>query len=494
MPYNQLDLKDSILGTVKKLNDVYANSDDFDDDLIIHTNTVLFALNQMGIGKEGFRVTDENQLWVDFLEEEKIDLSALKSWLSLKVKMLFDPPISSIKKQSMDELLKEYEWRLYITKNYTDEDFGKVNTKTYSEIKNLQPYTYEIEYKELDYNYAYNYFKNKKPIAPIGGCSSIRNGNFYGRLFDWTYDNTAEFVVKTKDTIGVGQVINLTDELVKSGKDSELYKLLPFFIVDGINKHGVVCNTNVVPNQKGITVGTIPTYGKQVELCSLMLPRYILDHFTAATEAVHWLKDYASIFVPQYLEDMKYEMHFMIADTNNTYCLEFVNNVVEIIDISEAPYMTNFFLHGITRNSDGKVYTPADVHDGYLPSVENGITSLGSGLERYNLIVDNYDGCNDKEGMLGLIKKLLYTNSYKSSTDPFWFTEFVGERNLTVDDIPENYTLVVNGAMNAFANRKRIGASVPTWQTVHATVYDIAQKKMYLIAQEFVDTIYEYTL
>lgn len=361
----------------------------------------------------------------------------------------------------------------------------KSPVKTTITIKRIKNYFYEMICDNIDYDYAYQYMKEKKPFV-VGGCSSVRNGNWYGRNLDWTYDENAEFLVRTPNTngryasIGVASAIpGLTNDFVKTKEDSKLYKIVPFMLADGINEKGLVVNTNVVPLDKGITSRTIPAVSEEVEICSLMLVRYVLDHFTTAKAAAEYIRDHMAVYMPTTLLQMKYQTHYMIADENKTYLVEFVGNETVISEM-DKPYMTNFYLVDVAFNQDGKVYTPADVADEHLPS-ENNITDYGSGLERYNLIVDNYDSANSKDGMRELMDKLKYTNAYKSSTDPFWYTEFVGANNLTVNDDVEDYIPVVTAAIEMFENRTR---DSKTWQTTHSVIYDIAERKAYIIVQE----------
>lgn len=115
-------MDESILDSVKKLLGVARCNNDFDQDIIIHINSVLFILSQMGIVKtEDFEVVDESKSWGDILMSDQFNLFALKSWVGLKVRMLFDPPASSILAEAINSNLKELEWRIYITENYIGE-------------------------------------------------------------------------------------------------------------------------------------------------------------------------------------------------------------------------------------------------------------------------------------------------------------------------------------------------------------------------------------
>ncbi len=106
---------ESILTSIKKLLGIEADYCDFDADLIMHINSVLSILTQIGVGpSEGFIIEDDSATWSDFLSDtELVNLAAVKSYIHLKVKLLFDMPSSSVADQ-INKLISELEWRLYI--------------------------------------------------------------------------------------------------------------------------------------------------------------------------------------------------------------------------------------------------------------------------------------------------------------------------------------------------------------------------------------------
>lgn len=105
---------ESILTSIKKLLGISEEYKHFDADLIIHINSVLLVLTQLGIGPdEGFMIEDDSAFWEDFLEDPT-QLQAVKSYMYLKVKLLFDPPLSSSAIESMNRMIAEYEWRLNV--------------------------------------------------------------------------------------------------------------------------------------------------------------------------------------------------------------------------------------------------------------------------------------------------------------------------------------------------------------------------------------------
>lgn len=105
---------DSILTSIKKLLGISEDYTQFDDDVIMHINTVFLNLTQLGVGPaEGFTIEDDTADWEDFIDDN-IQLQAVKSYMYLKVKLLFDPPLSSAVIESTNRMIAELEWRLNV--------------------------------------------------------------------------------------------------------------------------------------------------------------------------------------------------------------------------------------------------------------------------------------------------------------------------------------------------------------------------------------------
>lgn len=107
---------DSILTSIKKLLGISEEYTQFDDDIILHINTVFLNLTQLGVGpEEGFFIEDDTSDWEDFVDiESNMPLQAIKTYVYLKVKLLFDPPLSSSVIESMNRMIAELEWRLNV--------------------------------------------------------------------------------------------------------------------------------------------------------------------------------------------------------------------------------------------------------------------------------------------------------------------------------------------------------------------------------------------
>lgn len=116
--------KNSILTSIKKLLGITESCTDFDTDIIMHINTVLMTLNQLGIGTEGFQIEDKNAVWSEFIESDK--LAATKSYVHLRVKLLFDPPLNSAIIEAIKESIRELEWRLNVRVEFESENDEEV--------------------------------------------------------------------------------------------------------------------------------------------------------------------------------------------------------------------------------------------------------------------------------------------------------------------------------------------------------------------------------
>lgn len=104
---------DSILNSVKKFLGIGADYKNFDVDLIMHINTAFAVLTQMGVGpSNGFMIEDESSEWSEFYIENNLNI--IRSFVYLKVKLLFDPPTSNALLESANNMLREYEWRLFV--------------------------------------------------------------------------------------------------------------------------------------------------------------------------------------------------------------------------------------------------------------------------------------------------------------------------------------------------------------------------------------------
>lgn len=107
-------MDESILKTIKKMLGLPEDYDAFDQDLIIHINSVFANLNQIGISPpEGFYITNENAKWSEFFEG-RMTLQNVKTLVYLKVRLIFDPPSTSFAITAIENQIREQEWRLSV--------------------------------------------------------------------------------------------------------------------------------------------------------------------------------------------------------------------------------------------------------------------------------------------------------------------------------------------------------------------------------------------
>lgn len=109
-------MDESILTSIKKTLGIPADYKQFDPDIIMHINTVLSNLTDLGVGpSEGFFITDETATWADFIPANNYSrLQAIKTYVYLKVRLIFDPPTNSAVIESMNRLISEFEWRINV--------------------------------------------------------------------------------------------------------------------------------------------------------------------------------------------------------------------------------------------------------------------------------------------------------------------------------------------------------------------------------------------
>lgn len=119
---------DSILLNIKKLLNIPADYTAFDTDIITHINAYIAVLRSLGIGKRGIKVHDSTTTWTDLLGslesrtaaagEYADSLDEVPSWMSIKVRLIFDPPVNSFVVSELQELAKELEFHFYIAGEY----------------------------------------------------------------------------------------------------------------------------------------------------------------------------------------------------------------------------------------------------------------------------------------------------------------------------------------------------------------------------------------
>lgn len=106
------EMDNSILSSVKKYIGITDEYTEFDSEIIEDINSVFFTLSQLGVGpKEGFSISGQEDEWTSYTQDS-ILLQAVKPYVKIKVKLIFDSPSNSFTLTSLENQAKEYEWRL----------------------------------------------------------------------------------------------------------------------------------------------------------------------------------------------------------------------------------------------------------------------------------------------------------------------------------------------------------------------------------------------
>lgn len=104
----------SILTSVKKMLGIEPEYNHFDPDIIMHINSVFVVLNQLGVGPENlYSITGPEENWSDFFGDTQV-IDLVKSYMYLKVRLIFDPPTTGVLHEAMERQVKEFEWRLNV--------------------------------------------------------------------------------------------------------------------------------------------------------------------------------------------------------------------------------------------------------------------------------------------------------------------------------------------------------------------------------------------
>lgn len=108
-------MEESILDSIKKIIGVGTEDDAFDEELLILINAVFMTLQQIGVGPQDtlFNIEDNSSTWSDYLTNPT-ELPMVKTYIAIRVRLIFDPPQSSSLDQALRQEIAEYEWRLNV--------------------------------------------------------------------------------------------------------------------------------------------------------------------------------------------------------------------------------------------------------------------------------------------------------------------------------------------------------------------------------------------
>ncbi len=348
------------------------------------------------------------------------------------------------------------------------------DSKMYTAPKQIAPYLYEMTFND----YVVDEENTTTNAMEAFGCSSVRNGNFYGRNFDYIFNDSPEFVVHMKAngnrhaSLGIATHFGMRETALLEGKYDKQFELVPNFTLDGINDAGVIASINVVPGKDDMTelTGTNP---EGEPLHAGFAVRYILDNANSADEAVELLQSrnmYGSAVSGLYL-------HIMIADPNKTYVVEFIDNkLVAEEKTGDDQIMTNFYVN--------------------LPE----LTEHASGVERYQILKENYNEGNSVVGMRSLMARVKYSNAYNYSNNIEWYSESIPQSVLKNPNSPEfaeylkKFDNIRKDYWNYITNDVRNPANPTFWHTTHNSVYDIENRTLRVTVQENYSDYFDFSL
>ncbi len=108
-------MEPSILKSIKKLLGLSVDDTSFDEDVLTHINSVLSTLAQIGASPSSgaLLVQGNDETW-DLLIEGRENVHLVKSYVYVKVRLMFDPPTTSFAIQALERIAEEYEFRINI--------------------------------------------------------------------------------------------------------------------------------------------------------------------------------------------------------------------------------------------------------------------------------------------------------------------------------------------------------------------------------------------
>lgn len=114
---------ENILETIKKLLGIVPDDTSFDDIIVTHINSAFSTLYQLGFGKSAYYMEDPaNDVWSDAISSNEGELNFVKTYIYLKVRLVFDPPQNSFVTEAIKEQIKELEWRINAATDFEAEE------------------------------------------------------------------------------------------------------------------------------------------------------------------------------------------------------------------------------------------------------------------------------------------------------------------------------------------------------------------------------------
>lgn len=104
----------SVLESIKRLLGIAEHDDGFDVEIKDLINAEFLTLHQLGIGpEEGFSIKDPSDKWDDYTDNPRLK-DAVRQFIYLRVRLVFDPPASSVVSEAINNRISELEFRLNV--------------------------------------------------------------------------------------------------------------------------------------------------------------------------------------------------------------------------------------------------------------------------------------------------------------------------------------------------------------------------------------------
>ncbi|MBQ0114723.1 MAG: linear amide C-N hydrolase [Bacteroidales bacterium] len=336
---------------------------------------------------------------------------------------------------------------------------GIFKTISHDDPVKVAPYLYEMTVKD--------YVFEPTALQVLGqyfrfGCASTRQGNYYGRNFDFLYNEWPEFIIHTEKTdkrfasVAVCHMMGVNDGLINMKYMPDLmFHLLEHCTMDGINENGVGVNVNIVPTFEPENEGTNP--GKE-KLYSGIIPRFILDNAKSAKHAIELLKERNITGTPG-IDVHNTSFHFMIVDDKDTYVVEFHGNKMVV---TETDLMTNFYIDDFIERGE--------------------IADNAMGVERYNILRENAAKGNTLEGMKEIMQLVNFKYTYDLNAVPLRKSDMSlsGVVNWRTPD--DEVRSIMSERLADFEFKRNAG--LKCWHTVHTSVYDIKNCTLNVCVQD----------
>ena len=296
--------------------------------------------------------------------------------------------------------------------------------QVYRDLTQLSPYLHEIWYEDYE---DCSLTGEDAPFGELqlqgmGGCSSVRVGNFHGRNLDIAVSDLASIIVHMAASddrfasVGTTQWGDVSETALTNGTVSaRRFDVLPSWMLDGINENGVAINVNIIPMDVPQD-GEDPESDERPAMHARKVVRYVLDHAESAEGVIEQLKGFRIFGNIGAIEN---NIHWMISDAEKTFVVEIIKGEVVA---REHPIMTNFNINW-DNGSQSKITNPeewgpekyfwAAAYSNDTDKIFETYSLHAEGIERYIRLRDNGAGYLERgktlEGMFDLMRETQYS-------------------------------------------------------------------------------------